>query len=157
MAERPMCREFGVIAGRIKNLGDYTDSTYGMPNGREEWYFLWGGTKKKNQIRIVKLIPGQPELTVVDAGFLHLCTPPDDHPPSTKADADLTGCAPRNQPLTATRVFAYMREGAWISCSQGCCTSDATPPFVPPGKDTSVTPPGKDTSKQKPPADTGKP
>jgi hypothetical protein len=148
---------FGVIAGRLKNLGDYTDSTYGMPKGKEEWYLLWGGTTEPNQVRIVKLIPGQTELTIIAHGHVKACTPASEHPPGTKSEADLTGCAPRNQSLTAARLFAYMREGAWISCSQGCCTSDATPPFLPPGKDTSYVPPGKDTSKNKPPTDTGKP
>lgn len=123
----------GVIIGRLKNLGALQEDTYGVPAGKEEWYFLWGGDgAAKPHMRLVKLNPGgwgiAPTMRVDGpARVISACEPKHFHPRQRSSDADLTGCGPRNADGSlAGRVF-HTKAGAWISCSQGCCTADSSP------------------------------
>lgn len=126
---------YGVVVGRLKNRGKHTEAKYGIPPTDDEWYLLWyADASGKPRERIVELInpSGVPTLKFVDReALVYACTPAHLHPPLRVAVADLTGCQSRfasaeSRFASADRVVssAFRKAGAWISCSQGCCTSD---------------------------------
>jgi hypothetical protein len=127
---------YGVLVARLENRGKHTEYTYGIPPGNDEWYFLWSAdTSGKPRARLVKLSfspTGAPSLESEKTDRLvYACTPAHSHPKLAKAVADLTGCKSRipvewnalRFSVIALATSAWKAD-AWISCSQGCCTSD---------------------------------
>jgi hypothetical protein len=135
----------GVLMAKMMNHGSLMDEKFSMPAGDEEWYFLWEKDSSHSaqdsshsaQVRLVKLRFGADGAPSVELDSVRkpvtVCTP--EHKPS-KAEADFKGCSSHVNREDLT--LAAIRADAWMTCSQGCCTS-AYPfvPFVPEGKESS--------------------
>jgi hypothetical protein len=132
---------FPVVVARLKNHGSHADARYGIPATDEEWYFVWHNDpagKPVARIAVLRDPNGTPTLTFVgDDKPVKACVHRHPVPKSSKAEADLTGCSDyrvgyepslrqSSRAVSVTMlVSSYRTADAWISCSQGCCTSDA--------------------------------
>lgn len=132
---------FPIVMARLKNRGSHADARYGIPPTDEEWYLVWhADANGKPQARIYVLRDPKGAATLDSVGpdkLVIVCKHTHPEPRASKADADLTGCAERRvayepSPTQSSRavsmtmlVSSYRTADAWISCSQGCCTSDA--------------------------------
>lgn len=132
---------YPVVVARLKNRGAHADAGYGIPAGDEEWYFEWrADSTGKPRARIIRLQNpnGTPTLAFVPGDKLvRACVHQHPVPKASKAEADLTGCDERrvgfepsvgrsSRAVSVTMLASSWRTAdAWISCSQGCCTSDS--------------------------------
>ena len=119
---------YGVLMARMENLDTATEAKYGIPP-KETWYVLWGGTGTPPAVaRLVQRTISQSYDTAY--AIVPNFSPPisdckDGHKPKT-ADADFKSC-PKNAADTTQTAVLSASEGVWVSCSQGCCTSDTGP------------------------------
>jgi hypothetical protein len=123
----------GVLVARMINTGTLPEEPYDIPPGNGEYYLLWDELPNKHaRERMVTLTFDQNGNPAVDIRTVlrgpHSCGHEQDVSHSADAEADFTGCSSRAASPDSLRVFA-MSKSAWVSCSQGCCSTDFQPPF----------------------------
>lgn len=119
--------QYGVLMVRLQNLGKHAEDKYGIPP-KETWYVLWGGTDAPPVARLVRrmISPSRDTTYTVVPGFSQPISDCGDGHHPTAADADFKAC-PRNAADTTQNAVLAASAGVWVSCSQGCCTSDTGP------------------------------
>lgn len=111
---------YGVIVARLQNLDDKTEAKYGIP-GKQVWYALWGGEPATATplMRFVKVVvrAGKADSLALDPATYPIISCAHRHASLSRRhpDADFKTCA--------LNALSSSRADAWISCSQGCCTS----------------------------------
>ncbi|MDB4883766.1 MAG: hypothetical protein JWL95_2532 [Gemmatimonadetes bacterium] len=120
----------GVIVGVMQNLGQYTEAKYNMPPRSGQWYLLWiKAHNGERQLHFVKrgVHAGVAPLLSDQFGHIIKCKHPGDNEPRL-VRADFRDCPraglPQNDSLRREDTADRPTAGAWLTCSQGCCTTD---------------------------------
>jgi hypothetical protein len=126
--------ENGVVVSRMRNLGRHREKLYQLPSGTGEWYaVLTRGTSDVTAtLKLVKLDfdqNGRPTLDTTRKPLTVIRCQDGNPNPHPTADAGFKPCdtKPDTAPLFA--LPNSFNRGAWFTCSLGCCTTGAVPPF----------------------------
>jgi len=119
-----------VVMARMRNVGDFEESLYGMPPHSDYWYVTWISDANNHAwmqiVRTVKDASGKPSLEPDPKKFqVKLC--PDHHGKPNQSEAGFTDCLSAGFVVDTSqgRVAPKSDTGpAWLTCSQGCCTAE---------------------------------
>lgn len=111
----------GVLVARMRNLGNHKELRYQLPRGDDWFYVLFVndklGVPRMRLVRHMTSSPGAHSLKVLEMGpSVSDCG--DGHK-FASPDADFKDCVGGGVAPASSRSAK-----AWVSCSQGCCTSD---------------------------------
>jgi hypothetical protein len=120
----------GVIVGVMQNLGQYTEAKYDMPPRSVQWYLLWikgdSGQRRLHFVKRTHDVGVHPYLMTEQYGHIIRCDHKDAEPRIVRAD--FRDCPraglPQNDSSRREDTADRPTAGAWLTCSQGCCTTD---------------------------------
>ena len=122
----------GVVVSRMRNLGNRPENLYKLPRGNSEWYLVLtrGSSDTTARLKLVGLdydAHANPQLDTSRAAIAIIrCSDGNPNPHQT-ADAGFKPCDTKTD--TAFALPTSFNRGAWFTCSLGCCTTGAVPPF----------------------------
>jgi hypothetical protein len=105
------------------NTGDQDELTYGVP-ANDTLYIVLVNDGSRGYLQYYGLASGSPQIAWTQTGSFTKC---DHQGHRTVPEADFEGCDNSYRPSGAMAVRRRFTDTtidiAWISCSEGCCTS----------------------------------
>jgi hypothetical protein len=124
----------GVVISRMRNLGNRPESLYNLPRGNTEWYLVLTRSSSDTTARL-KLVGldydahANPQLDSSRAAMTIIRCSDGNPNPHPTADAGFKPCDTKPDTAPPFALPTSFNRGAWFTCSLGCCTTGAVPPF----------------------------
>lgn len=140
----PAAGEFGVVIGRISNIGSHTDATTGLPGNQKNpdvyYYIVERSDQTAPTIKLARITyekdptvaDAEIELDTALAGIIP-CKDTNVHVPRPRPLGDFSTCAMGSPPETVresakvSRLMDAADATPWFSCAEGCCTVQGPP------------------------------